>query len=110
MSGVTNSIDMRIYAKEKYKCTLCNASLTFPFLYWEDGYRDRHGFHITYIALCNHCCAKIKKGFMADLIQCAATAELNALGYGVVLERTTSMEIEETAKLVQSEVHQLRGK
>src|SRR5262245_25067301 len=97
MSVVTRDASTYSGARKRHRCTLCNSKLRYPFLHWEDGYKgDGGSLTLTSMSLCARCCAKIKHGFMADLIQCAAIAELATLSpafRGYTLERTTPKEL-----------------
>ena len=56
-------------------CSVCNDKLQAPFVAWmctEGPVGD--------LFFCGTCCRKIKNGLMADMIQVAAIAEINALG------------------------------
>jgi hypothetical protein len=48
--------------------------LYYPFLCWQRFTKTGDD-----INLCGHCCQKIKKGFIADLIQIAACMEISDL-------------------------------
>jgi len=50
-------------------CMICGDSLRYPYLEWHTDKQNRH------IVICGRCCQKVKKGFVADLIQVAASME-----------------------------------
>jgi hypothetical protein len=55
----------------KPSCTVCGIDhLHYPFLWWQGE---------TDICICRWCCAKIKAGFTADLVQVAAIVEMQAV-------------------------------
>ena len=58
------------------KCAVCSGHLHFPCFWWRaevDGAVD--------IFICGRCCRKIKRGFIADLIQISASMDICDLGY-----------------------------
>jgi hypothetical protein len=67
-------------------CLLCSRMLHYPFLCWQ-GHTKADGD----INLCGRCCQKIRNGFIADLIQIAASMEIRELypNAGMRLVRTT---------------------
>jgi hypothetical protein len=72
-------------------CALCNRPLRYPFLYWM-GFVKNSGD----VKLCSCCCQKIKKGFIADLIQITATMEIHELypNASARLVRTTEKDLD----------------
>ena len=73
--SVINSARDDLLRRGRDPCRLCGDPLRYPYLEWQAGREDRD------IVICGRCCQKIKKGFMADLIQIAATMELRDLNY-----------------------------
>jgi hypothetical protein len=66
-------------------CFHCGGPCHYPFTHW-DGEPE--------LFICTRCCAQIKAGLMADLVQVAANLELINLGYRdalLVRESTTSL-------------------
>jgi len=57
-------------------CMICGDPLRYPYLEWHAERENKD------IVICGKCCQKIKKGFMADLIQIAATMDLCDLHNG----------------------------
>jgi hypothetical protein len=56
------------YQGEPGNCVLCSSPLRYPFLHWD------------VIKICGPCCRHIKAGFIADLIQVAASVDIQSLG------------------------------
>jgi hypothetical protein len=72
------------------RCSVCDEGLWPPFVLW-------HAMHELYF--CSRCCANLRTGLMADLIQVGAISELQQLGYGsTTLERKGIKEVEEADK------------
>ena len=68
--AVINSANDDLLHRGHGPCMICGDPLRYPFLEWHAEKENRD------IVICGRCCQKIKKGFMADLIQIAATMEL----------------------------------
>jgi hypothetical protein len=84
---------------EKSKCNICEHRLTFPFMCWEGANPP--------ITICGHCCQEIKRGFTADLVQLAATMEMQGLGYrfgDTVLVRRSTKRLEAEGEKQRREV------
>jgi hypothetical protein len=89
-SGDYQGFGARGRPNEKH-CLVCARKLSPPFLAWDDSGGG--------IFLCGDCCVRWRDGLIADLIECAASTELQRLGRlrGHVLVRTTTRELEEQA-------------
>jgi uncharacterized CHY-type Zn-finger protein len=73
MTVISSACDLRL---GHGPCMICGDSLRYPYLEWHTDKENRH------IVICGRCCQKIKKGFVADLIQVAASMELRDLNNG----------------------------
>src|SRR5262249_16142123 len=71
MAVINSTCDLRV---GHGPCMLCGEGLLYPYLEWRAEKENGKG-----IVICGRCCQKIKKGFMADLIQIAAGMELRDL-------------------------------
>jgi hypothetical protein len=70
---VSSKYDGNLSQLGKAKCSVCGDTLHhYPFLEWHCDQR---------ILICPTCCQTMKRGFMADLIQLAATRDLQDVGY-----------------------------
>ena len=70
------------------RCNCCGERLWPPFVEWHCS--NEHIF------ICGECACRIKKGLMADLIQCAAIVDLQKLyGGSVTLVRSDVKKIED---------------
>lgn len=70
MSVVTTSHDDFYRSRGRDTCSLCSNPVNFPFLEWDHK-----------ILFCSKCCQRVKRGFVADLIQVAAIRDLHDIGY-----------------------------
>jgi hypothetical protein len=68
MSVVLDKYDrMHTIKDSDCKCSICSENARYPLLRWNE------------IIICASCCAKVRAGFTADLIHCAAIHELQKL-------------------------------
>ena len=89
MSVINTTSDVKIFGLQNSECNICDEKLWPPFVMWNGK--------TNHIFICRECC-NIKEALMADLVQAAAIAEINRLGYGdITLVRKSRKEVEETA-------------
>jgi hypothetical protein len=101
MSVLNYSFDMGHGVREN--CTLCGTKLArFPILHWNGTAKG------TNISICGTCCQKIKVGFMEDLIQIAATIEMQQVrGSDTAFERTSQRELQDQAEATKQREHKI---
>lgn len=75
--------------REDRICNVCGKASFPPYLLWT-AHND--------IIICQECCARVRNGFMADLIQCAAIHEISRLMPGYLLVRSTRKKLEQEAQ------------
>jgi hypothetical protein len=85
MSVINTESDSNYSYTKTHKCILCDGSLNYPFLGWDN------------LCICGNCCLKNKSGLMADIVQVAASTELRRLSdryYDLRLVRRTRTQVE----------------